>query len=311
MTPPPEATALLVGFSRVSASNIVAEILQPALSEQLRQSVTIISLPGENGARAAEQTARAAPDGRTLCIAVPTHVLGSLFDDKQRYDAIADFTPVALFAKNPLVIAVSNTLHVDTLQALIALARSRAGAYELVYGASAVGGGPHLAALLFCEQAGIRMKMRVYAETHTLYEDLHEGRIALTFNNTMSALPLANEGKLTLLGATGPARCHAAPDVPTFAEAALPGYQFESWVGILAPAGTPAPVVTRINDAVSRAVETPDVRRRLRALGIEPVCEKADYFAAHLRAEVARWVAFVRNHTNEFPGVQLRRLAAR
>ena len=111
-----------------------------------------MSLAGENGACAAEQTARAAPDGRTLCIAVPTHVLGSLFDEKQRYDAIADFTPVALFAKNPLVLAVSKTLRVESLHALIALARSRSGADELVYGTSAVGGGPHLAALLFCKQ---------------------------------------------------------------------------------------------------------------------------------------------------------------
>ena len=307
----PEATALLVGFSRVSASNIVAEIIRPALSDQLGQPVQIVSLPGENGARAAEQTATAAPDGRTLCIAVPTHVLGSLFDEKQRYHAIADFTPVALFAKNPLVLAVSNTLHVDTLAALIALARSRPRPDELVYGASAVGGGPHLAALLFCEQAGIRMKMRVYAETHTLYEDLHAGRIALTFNNTMSALPLANAGKLTLLGATGPARCHAAPDVPTIAEAALPGYHFESWVGILAPAGTPASVVTRINEAVSRAVETPEVRRQLQALGIEPICAPPETFAAHLRAEWARWVPFVRNHASEFPGVRLQRLGLR
>jgi tripartite-type tricarboxylate transporter receptor subunit TctC len=297
---------LLVGFSRISASNIVAQIIQPALSAQLGQPVRIVSLPGENGARAADQTASAAPDGRTLCIAVPTHVLGSLFEKKQRYDPIAGFAPVALFAKNPLVLAVSNALHVDTLHAFIALARSRPD--ELIYGTSAVGGGPHLAALLFCEQAGIRMQMRVYAETHTLYEDLTAGRIALTFNNTMSALPLANEGKLTLLGATGPARIPVAPDVPAVCEMALPGYQFESWVGLLAPAGTPAPVVTRINDAVSRAVESPDVRQQLLALGIEPVCEKPDYFAAHLRSELARWVPFVRNHIDAFPGVQRHRL---
>lgn len=301
--------SLLVGFTQVSASNIVAQILAPALARELKQPVRIVSLPGENGARAAEQTARAAPDGRTLCVTVPTHVLGPLFEERQRYDTLADFAAVALFAKNPLVLAVSNTLGIRSLQALIALAQSRPG--ELVYGTSAVGGGPHLAALLFCDMTGIRLKLRVYAATHTLYEDLAAGSIHLTFNNTMSALPLASEGKLALLGATSPTRSPAAPGVAAIAESGLAGYAFESWVGLLAPAATPAAVVAHLNQAVCRAVATPDVRRQLLALGIEPVSSTPGDFATHLRAEMARWVSFVRSHLNEFPGVRVERLGPR
>lgn len=261
-------------------------------------------MPGENGTLAAERLARAAPDGQTLGIAVPTHVIGSLLDDPPRYDPIADFAPVALFARNPLVLAVSNALGVNSLQAFIAIAKSRPG--ELTYGASAVGGGPHLAALLFCDKAGIQLHMRVYSETNTLYEDLTAGRIALTFNNTMSALPLAQAGKLTILGSTTLTRSPANPALRTLAETALPGYDIGSWVGLLAPAATPEAIVSRINAAVTRTVGTPAVRQQLQALGIEPVSEMPGYFATHLRSEWARWAPFVRDHPDAFPGARRR-----
>ena len=291
---------LLVGFSKVSASNIVAEIIRPALSVALGQPVTIVTLPGENGARAAEQTAQAAPDGHTLCIAVPTHITGAWFDEKPRYDLLRDFAAVAMIAKNPLVLAVSEHLGVSSIEALITLAHARPG--ELVYGASATGGGPHLAALQFCSMAGVRMTMRVYAETHVLYEDLHAGRIALTFNNTMSALPLAAQGKLTLLGSTSSTH-DATLGIPSIAETALPGYAYESWVGLLAPRGTPAPVVQCLNAAMQSVVQEPPIKQQLVSLGMTPTPGAPEVFAHHLRAEQARWRAFVKAHIDEFPGI--------
>lgn len=293
---------LLIGFSQGSASNIVARIISPALSEALGDTIHITPLPGENGALAAERLARAAPDGQTLGIAVPTHVIGSLLDAQPRYDPITDFAPVALFAKNPLVLTISSTLGVRALPAFIALAKSRPD--ELVCGASAVGGAPHLASLLFSAMTGVQLRMRLYAETNTLYDDLAAGKIALTFNNTMSALPLARHGKITLLGATSLTRGAALPDVPTLAESALPGYDIMSWVGLLAPAATPAALVERINKAVSRAVESPSVRETLISLGMEPVCATPAYFGAHLRSELARWEPFVREHPEAFPGAR-------
>lgn len=293
---------LIVGFSKVSASNIVAEIIRPALSAVLGVSVRIVTVPGENGAHAAGQTARAAPDGRTLCMAVPTHVLGALFEEKPRYDLLRDFAPVAMIARNPLVLAVSKHLGVDSIPALIALARSRPG--ELTYGASAVGGGPHLAALLFCAMAGVRMTLRVYAETHVLYEDLQAARIALTFNNTMSALPLAALGKLMLLGSTSPVRDTATLGIPAIAEAALPGYAYESWVGVLAPKGTPAPSLQHLNEAMQRVVQQAKIKQQLMNLGMTPTPDASESFADHLRNEQARWRSFVQAHIAEFPGVR-------
>ncbi len=303
--PAPGEIQLLVGFSEGSASNIVAQVICTTLGEHLGQAVRIVRLPGANGALAAERLARAAPDGCTLGIAVPTHIVGSLLDGAQRYNPLADFAPVALFARNPLVLAISNTLEVNTLPGFIAMAKSRPG--ELVYGTSAIGGGPHLAALLFAGQTGIDMQMRVYAETNALYADLISGRIALTFNNPMSALPLARAGQLTILGVTSLARNPPNPELPSLAETALPGFDIASWVGMLAPAATPPHVVNRINAAVTQTIETPAVRRQLRALGIEPVSAPPDYFAAHLRAEMARWLPFVREHVEAFPGAQMRR----
>ncbi len=282
---------LLVGFSEGSASNIVAQMIGPALGKALDQTVRIERIPGENGALCAERVARAAPDGRTLAIAIQANIIGSLLHAKQRYDPLVDFAPVALFAKSPLVLAVSNTLGVASVADLIALARSRPG--QLTYAASALGGAPHLAGVLFNLMADIRLRLCVYAETNALYADLVEGRIAATFNNIMSALPLARAGKLRILAVTAVERSAKAPEVCTIAEAALPGYEIMNSTGLVAPAATPAAIIARINAAVAQAVSTPEVRLSLLASGMEPVVASPAAFAAHLRAEMERWSKFI------------------
>jgi len=286
-----EDLRLLIGFSEGSASNIVAQMISPALGKALNQTVRIVRIPGENGALCAERVARAAPDGRTLAIAIQANIIGSLMHTTRRYDPLVDFAPVALFAKSPLVLAVSNTLGVTSVADLIALARSRPG--QLTYAASALGGAPHLAGVLFNLMAGISMRLRVYAETNALYADLAEGRIAATFNNIMSALPLARAGKLRILAVTAVERSAKAPEVCTIAEAALPGYEIMNSTGLVAPAATPAAIIARINAAVAQAVSTPEVRLSLLASGMEPVVASPAAFAAHLRAEMERWSKFI------------------
>ena len=286
-----DAISLLVGFSQGSASNIVAQIIAPALGNALGRAIHIVHLPGENGALAAEQLARAAADGNTLGITVQAQLIGSLLGDRRRYNPLQDFSPVALFARNPMVLAVSNSLNVHSVTDLIALARSQAE--PLVYGASAIGGLPHLAAALFASRTGIPIRMRVYAETNDLYEDLHNGRIALTFNNTMSALPLAKAGKISILGVTSLIPSELAPGYPAIAQSALPDFEVMSWVGLWAPAGTPTAIVDRLNAAVTQTVQTAAIATALHDHGIEPVCETPGYFATHLRNELTRWAPFV------------------
>lgn len=290
---------LLVGFSEGSASNIVARMIAPALSTCLNQAVSIERIPGENGALSAEHVARAAPDGRTLAIAIQTHAIGSLLFARKRYDPIADFAPVAMVARWPMMLCVSNTLGVTTVNELIALATAQPG--ELVYGTSALGGSPHLAALLFAAMTGVDMKLRVYGETNTLYADLEAGRLAATFNNSMSVLPLARAGKLRMLATTGPSRSPAAPELPTVTEGAVPGYEVVNWIGILAPAGTPTDVIARINEATARTVQTPEVRELFQTRGMEPVAASPADFAGHLRTEIDRWARFIEANRAAFP----------
>lgn len=292
-----ENLRLLVGFSEGSGSNIAARMISPTLSKVLDQTVTVERVEGENGARCVERLARAAPDGRTLAIAAQAQVIGMLLH-QQRCDPLVDLAPVAVFAKWPMVLAVSNSLGVTSVREFITLAQSQPG--RLTYASSAIGGAPHLAGVLFCVMAGIDMRLRVYAETHTLYADLAQGRIAATFNNIVSALPLARAGKARMLAVTGLARSPMAPEVPTVHEAALERYEVVNWLGIVAPPATPAAIITRINAAIARTVETPDVRNTLLAHGMEPVVAAPEAFTTHMRAEIDRWGRFIETNRAAF-----------
>ncbi len=296
-----EEVHLLVGFSEGSASNLVARMIRPTLSKVLNQTVRIDRLQGENGALSLKHVARAAPDGRTLAIAIQTHVIGSLLRPQPRYDPVVDFAPVALFAKWPMILAVSNSVAVTSVSELIALARSRPG--ELIYGASAIGGAPHLAGVLFGAMTGIDMRLRVYAETNSLYVDLAEGRIAVTFNNTMSVLPLARARKLRMLATAGPVRSAAAPELPAVAET-VPGYEVVNWIGILAPAATPPAIVARINAAITRTIQTAEVRKLLEEAGMEPIAASPEDFGRHLRAEIDRWSPIIQANRAAFPDLR-------
>ena len=291
MTQASAAIQVLVGYSQGSASNILAQAVCPTLSKLLGQAIDIVPLPGDNGALAAARLAGARADGLTLGITVQAQVVGSLLDEQRRYDPLRDFSPIALFSRNPMVLLVSNSLNVHSAAELIALAKARPG--ELAYGVSAVGGMPHLAAALFASMAGIDIRMRVYAETNVLFEDLVAGRIALSLNNPMLALPLAKAGKIGILATTGVTPSALAPEFPTLAQTALPGYEVVSWVGLWGPAGMPEDQVNRLNSAMTQTVETPAVSKALREQGVEPVAEPPAYFAQRLRETLARWQPFI------------------
>ena len=294
---------LLVGFSQGSVSNIVARLLAPALEQALGQPVRIEACPGGNGAIAAERLAKAAPDGLTLGMAVPTHLIGSLIGEVQRYDPLADFAPIAMLARNPMVLAVAPDLGVETVQDLVALARARPG--ELAYGASAVGGGPHLGAVLFSSLTGVSLQRRVYDETNVLFDDLAAGRIALTFNNPTSVLSQARLGRLKMLAVTSALPSELVPGVPALASSGVPGYEYTSWVGVLAPARVPPLVQARLHEGVRRAAASTGVLQGLQALGLEPVQDSAASFGVHRRTEWQRWLAFAQAHRGEFPGLRV------
>jgi tripartite-type tricarboxylate transporter receptor subunit TctC len=249
-----------------------------------------------------ERLARAAADGRTLAIAIQANIIGSLMHDPRRYDPLVDLAPIALFATSPMVLAVANQLRITSAAEFIALARSRPG--TLTYAASALGGAPHLAGVLFNLTANTDLRLRVYSETDVLYADLEAGRISATFNNIMSALPRARAGELRILAVTGLERSPRAPEIPTMAESALPGYEITNSIGLVAPAATPEPIISRINAAVAKAVSTPEVHQSLFESGMEPVISSPAEFAVYLRSMMQRWSGFINVHRAAFAAPQ-------
>jgi tripartite-type tricarboxylate transporter receptor subunit TctC len=283
---------LVVGFSRGSASDDIANTIRPALERALGRAVTIDLRPGNNGADAACEVAASAPDGDTLFVAtLGTHALAPHVDPDLPYDPLHHFAPVSLLTKSPLVLACHRSLGVDSVEGLIALARARPG--ELTYGTSAIGGAPHLAAELFCSLAGVRMKHVRYAHTERLYDDLQAGRIATSFNNMMSMLPRCADGSVRALAVTTAQRSLAAPDLPTIAESGLSQYEVSNWLGIVAPRATPRAVVEAISNAIAAALANADVSRKLNAAGVTPSGGTPEAFAAFVASEIARWKPIV------------------
>ena len=285
---PRQTIRLVLGFSPGSASDQIARLIAPALSRELGKTIDIELRPGQNGAKAAADVAVAEADGRTLFVAtLGTHALAPHLDAELPYDPLHHFAPVSLVVTAPMVLACNPGLPVSDAAALIELARSKPGA--LSYGTSAIGGAPHLAAELFQTMAGVEMRHVRYDHTERLYEDLEAGRITLSFNNMMSMLPRCRSGKLRALGVTSVARSPAAPELPTLAESAVPGYEMSNWVGIVAPKATPPSAVEALGKAIAAAVADDAVRAAFVESGVTGRGSTPEEFGVFMQQEIARW----------------------
>ncbi|MDB5803392.1 MAG: hypothetical protein JWN73_714 [Betaproteobacteria bacterium] len=277
---------VLIGFSRRSASDDLLRCIEPALAAALGQPVQIDLMPGELGLIAAREAIASAPDGNTILVATfGTHAINPNLRADLGYDPLRDFSPICLAVRSPLVLGTNLSLEAANVMELIALAAKK----ELTYGSSAVGSAPYLAGLLFQRMAGVKMAHRPYADTRELYEDLQSGRLDLSFNNAASMLPLVRDKQLRALAVTTPQRCSALPGIPTIAEAALEGYALNNWLGLVAPPGTPPPLLARLNSAIITALNSPDSRSFLCANGIDVVGSTPEEFAAYIAAEMKRW----------------------
>lgn len=285
---PARPVRLVLGFSRGSASDLIARVLLPELSRTLGLPVTAELHQGEGGAIGARTVARSAPDGCTLFMAtLGTHALAPHLARSLPYDPVRDFAPVSLVAQMPLVLACHPSIEADSVGRLIALARSRPG--RLQYGSSAIGGAPHLAAELFQHMAKVEMAHVVYDSTNQLYLDLEVGNIALSFNNMLSMAPRIRAGTLRGLAVTAATRSRALPHLPTMAEAELPGYEVSNWLGIVSPRATPPEVIAALQRSIAAALSAPSVLDYLRTLGVESWTSTPDEFALHIDHELARW----------------------
>jgi len=289
---PARPLRLIVPFAPGGPADIVARALAAGLAAPLGQPLVVENRAGGNANIGAEAALQAAADGYTLFLATSTHASNVSMEARLRYDLVRDFAPVARLAWFPLVLAVHPSVPARSVAELIALARAKPGA--LNYASAGSGGGAHLAAESFRAATGADLVHVPYKGTGPAVADLVAGHVGLMFASVASVVGHVKSGQLRPLAATGARRIAALPAVPTLAEAGLPGLVIVSWFGLLAPAGTPAAAIARLNAETGRVLGSADFLRRLEAEGGEAAPATPAEFGRFIRAEIERWAAVVR-----------------
>ena len=273
-------------------TDIVARVLAQHFSKGLGQPFFVENKPGAGNMIGIEFVARAPGDGYTLLFVASTLALNSVLYKKVPYDPVRDFTPITLAATAPNVLIVNPALPAQSLAEFIALAKKKPGAMS--YGTPGIGTSPHLSMELLKSLAGIDIQHVPYRGTAAAVTDVIGGQIAATFANALSAKPQVDSGRVRALAVSGPKRIEALPSVPPVAEAGVPGYEAMQWYGMVAPAGTPAPVVARLNAEAVKALQSEEMKEKLALDGAQPVGSSPGEFGALIRSELEKWARVVR-----------------
>jgi tripartite-type tricarboxylate transporter receptor subunit TctC len=290
---PNKPIRMVVPFSAGGTTDILARAVGQKLSESLGQQVVVDNKPGAGGNIGAQEVARAAPDGYTLVMGtVGTHGINPSLYKKMPYDHIKDFAPVSLVASVPNLLVVHPSVPVNSVKELIAHAKANPG--KLNFASSGNGTSIHLSGELFKTMTGLQMTHVPYKGSAPAVTDLLGGQVQLMFDNMPSALPHAKGGKLKPLAVTSAKRFPGTPEIPTIAEAGVPGYEATSWFGVLAPAGTPKEIVNKLSTEIAKALKTPEMKKRLEEQGAEAVGSTPEEFAAHIKSETAKWAKVVK-----------------
>lgn len=290
-TYPTKPIRFLVGFPPGGTNDIVARIVAPKLSEYLGQQVVVENRGGANTAIASELMARAAPDGYTIMLNGPGHATNpSLI--KLNFDPIRDFAFITLLAVSQNLLVVHPSLPVKSVKELIALSKKRPG--DINYGSSGIGSTVHLSAELFQYMTGVKWVHIPYKGGGPGVVALLAGEVSLYFGNLPTVIRQARDGRLRALAVTGPKRSSAAPDIPTIAEAGIPGYEVTNFFGMSAPAKTPQAILERLHAETVRALNAPDVRDKLLGLGADPVGNSRQEYAQFIQNEIAKWAKVIK-----------------
>jgi tripartite-type tricarboxylate transporter receptor subunit TctC len=284
---PARPVRLLVPFPPGGSVDVVARALTPRLSERLGQQVVIENRSGASGSIGTEIVAHARPDGYTLLINTIPFVSNAYLYGQVPYDPFTDFLPVSWLCSSPATLVVNPSVPARSVRELLKLAKSKPGA--LNYSAAGAGTNPHLAGELFNVLGGVDMVAIQYKGGGPSLLAALGGEVGITFPNISEAIPHAKAGRLFVLGVTGSKRSAALPDVPTIAEAGVPGYEFSTWHGVLAPKGTPAAIVSLLNAKLKESLTAPDLAHFFEQMGFEIVASTPEEFAAHLRRESEKW----------------------
>ena len=290
---PTRVVRIVVPQAPGAQSELFARMLGQKLSESLGQSVINDPRPGAGGAIGAEVAARAAPDGYTLLFGTnSTHGSNPALYAKLPYDAVRDFAPIALTVGMPYVLSVHPSLPVTNLKQLIAFAKSKPG--QLYYASAGNGSTHHLSGELLSSMARINIVHVPYKGGPPATAATVGGEVSMLFNTVGSVQPSVKSGRLRALAVTTTSRSGALPDVPTMAEAGLPGFQMQSWFGLLAPAGTPRPIISRLNAETNKALNTPEMKSAIATMGANVMSGSPEQFADHIKSEIGRFGEIVK-----------------
>ena len=289
---PAKPIRIVVPFAPGGGADIIARIVGQKMTDSWGQQVVVDNRAGASGNIGAEIVAKSAPDGYTLLMASSALAINPSVYRSVPYDVIKDFAPITQPGLLPNILVVHPSVPVKTVKDLIALAKSRPG--QLAYASAGAGTGTHLAAEMFKLQAGIDMVHVPYKGGGALISDLLGGQVALTFATLPSVMPYVKAGRLRAVAMTTTRRWHGLPAVPTIAESGFPDFEISTWIGLLAPAGTPKDAVAKLHAEVVRILKLPDVRERFDGLGIEPVGDTPEHFAQYIRSELAKYAKVVK-----------------
>jgi tripartite-type tricarboxylate transporter receptor subunit TctC len=278
---------IVVPSSPGGGTDILTRLLTPQLTERLHQQVVVDNRPGAGSIIGNELVSRAAPDGYTLLMGISTLAILPAMHKKLPYDALGDLAPITQAIAAPNVLVVHPSLPVRSVKELIAFARKRPG--DLSYASAGLGTNPHLCMELFLNMAQVKMVHVPYKGLGPAIIDLVAGHVVVATATMLTGLPQIRAGRLRGLGVTGNARSSVLPDLPTIAEAGVPGYEAGQWYGLFAPARTPANIINQLHAAMAGALKASAIREKMASDGVEPVGSTPDEFARFMRAETDKW----------------------
>jgi len=290
---PTRPVRIVIPLSPGGTTDVPGRIIAQKLSETLGQQFFVENRAGAGGTIGTDYVAKSKPDGYTLLLTASPFVIAPHVYKNIPYNALADFEPVIRIASGPYVLVVHPSLGVNSVKELIALAKKEPG--KIDFASSGNGGAQHLVTELFMYMTGIKLNHVPYKGSGPAQQDLMSGIIKVSFVGTPIAIPHMKSGRLKALGVSTAKRSPEIPEVPTIAEAGVPGYEAIVWIGMLAPAGTPREIVARLNGEIGRLIRTDDVKRLLAPTGMEPDPDTPAQFGAYLKADYDKWGKVVRD----------------
>ena len=289
---PNKPIKLIVPFPAGQASDTISRIVGERLSKSLGQPVLVDNRPGAGGNIGTDAGAKSAPDGYTLTVATAALPISKNVYRKLPFDPEKDFAPITLMTITPLVLVTRSDLAVKDVAGLVDYAKKNPG--KLTFASSGTGTSHQLSGELFKTLAGIDILHVPYKGSPPAHIDLMGGTVDMMFDNIVPVSPHVKSGKLKALAVTTKTRASSLPEIPTMAEAGFPNFEAVAWFGMLAPAGTPQPIIDRLNKEIVAILNTPDIKERLASLGATVVADKPDEFARFMSAEINKWAPIVK-----------------